>query len=299
MSFRFGTLALRRLEDVNDAMKPWLTFSAFLTLLLASCSAAFAAGTNEWKLVWADEFDGQGVADPARPDPKKWTFDLGGNGWGNNELQAYTRRPENVRVENGHLVIEARRESFQGKDGPRRDYTSARLKTLGLASWTYGRIEARIKVPQGQGIWPAFWMMGTNISKVGWPTCGEIDVMEIIGKEPSTLHGTIHGPGHSGAGGISHKTTLPDGKKFADDFHLFAVEWTTEKITWFLDGMAYASVTPDRLPKGAKWVYTGPQFLLLNLAVGGHWPGNPDATTTFPQRLLVDYVRVYQPGEIK
>ncbi|MDW8310531.1 MAG: family 16 glycosylhydrolase, partial [Verrucomicrobiales bacterium] len=200
----------------------------------------------------------------------------------------YTSRTNNARLEGGCLIIEARQENWQGSN-----YTSARLKTQGKASWLYGRFEARIQIPRGQGIWPAFWMLGTNITSVGWPNCGEIDIMENIGREPNIVHGTVHGPGYSGGGGISGAYTLPGGVAFADDFHVFAVEWTTNRIEWFVDGQRYFTVTPTNLPSGAPWVFDRPQFLLLNVAVGGNWPGYPDGTTMFPQRMRVDYVRVF------
>jgi len=256
--------------------------------LLASTTAVHAAAG--WSLVWADEFD---QADGAAPDPAKWVFDLGGNGWGNNELQTYTDRRQNSRIEAGKLVIEARKESFTGGDGIARGYTSARLKTLGKAAWALGRVEARIKVPQGQGIWPAFWMLGTNFPSAGWPTCGEIDIMEHIGREPATVHGTIHGPGYSGGRGIGGGLTLSNNVPVAADFHLFAIEWEAGRIRWFMDNRLYFTATTASLPSGAPWVFNAPQFLLLNLAVGGSWPGNPDPTTVFPQRYEVDFVRVY------
>jgi len=236
-----------------------------------------------WQLVWSDEFK---QPDGSTPDPTKWGYDVGGNGWGNNEMEYYTTN--NARIEGGKLVIEARKESLGGKD-----ITSARLLTKGKCSWTYGRIEARIQIPRGQGIWPAFWMLGTNIDSVPWPTCGEIDIMENIGKEPSIVHGTVHGPGYSGGAGIGGPFTLPGGKTFADDFHIFAIEWETNRIRWFVDGQPYFSVTPASLPKNTQWVFNQPKFIILNLAVGGGWPGYPDAKTTFPQRMVVDYVRVY------
>jgi len=254
-------------------------------LLLGITCWALSAHGQKWKRVWSDEFQ---QANGSSPDAGKWSFDLGGDGWGNDELEYYTSRTNNARVESGKLVIEARHETFGG-----RNYTSARLLTKGKWSWKYGRIEARIKVPSGQGLWPAFWMMATNIDAVGWPTGGEIDIMEIIGREPATVHGTIHGPGYSGAGGIGGPFVLPAGAAFADKFHVFAIEWETNRIVWFVDDKPYFTATPQSLPKGAQWVFSTPQFLLLNLAVGGGWPGNPDATTKFPQRMLVDYVRVY------
>jgi beta-glucanase (GH16 family) len=191
-------------------------------------------------------------------------------------------------------VIEADQESYGGKN-----YTSGRMNTKDKWSWTYGRIEARIKIPKGQGIWPAFWMLGTNIDSAGWPTCGETDIMENIGKtnDQGTAHGTIHGPqsggDYNGGAGVGGSYTLPGGAALADDFHVFAVEWTTNQIKWFVDSNQYFTATPASLPSGGTWVFTQPQFLIVNVAVGGNWPGNPDGTTVFPQQMLVDYVRVY------
>jgi beta-glucanase (GH16 family) len=168
------------------------------------------------------------------------------------------------------------------------------LKTQGKFSQKYGRFEARIKIPYGQGIWPAFWMLGADIEKKSWPKCGEIDIMENIGKEPGIVHGTIHGPGYSGANGIGAPLSLPPGQRFADDFHIYAVEWEQKVIRFYVDDHLYQTRTPANLPPGAKWVYQHPFFVLLNVAVGGGWPGSPDASTTFPQTMLVDYVRVYR-----
>jgi beta-glucanase (GH16 family)/photosystem II stability/assembly factor-like uncharacterized protein len=244
-----------------------------------------------YTLVFSDEFDG---ANSSAPDPQKWVHDIGGWGWGNNELQTYTNRTENSYQENGHLVIKALKETFTGPDGITRDYTSARLKTQGKFEQQYGRYEARIKVPFGQGLWPAFWMLGNNIDSVGWPVCGEIDIMEHIGRIPATAYGTIHGPGFSGAAGIQGVYNLPDGQFFADDFHVFAVEWDPHAVRWYIDGNLYKTVTPSSLPANSSWVFEHPFFMLLNVAVGGDWPGSPDATTVFPQTMLVDYVRVYE-----
>lgn len=246
--------------------------------------AIAAADLPGWKLVWSDEFAG---TNGTPPDPAKWAYDTGGGGWGNNELQYYTDRTVNSRVENGSLVIEARAENYGG-----RSYTSARLLTRNKSSWTYGRMEARIRIPRGRGIWPAFWMLGNDIGTAGWPACGEIDIMENIGSVPATLHGTVHGPGYSGGNGVSGSVNLPNGA-LADDFHLYAVEWEENRIRWFLDGVPYFTVTPASLPNGAAWVFNKPQFPILNVAVGGNWPGSPDASTVFPQRMTVDYVRVY------
>jgi beta-glucanase (GH16 family) len=269
-------------------MKVFATFAWVLGCCLAPGFSALAQNANDWTLVWADEF---AQPDGTSPDPGKWTFDRGAGGWGNNELECYTSRTNNVRIEDGKLVIEARQEDYTGSH-----YTSGRLKTKGLAAWTYGRIEARIQIPRGQGIWPAFWMLGTNIDSVGWPKCGEIDIMENVGREPGLIHGTVHGPGYSGGGGIGGPASLPRSEAFADAFHVNAVEWTTNRHCWSVDGHEYFRITPDNLPKGKSWVFQAPQFILLNLAVGGQWPGYPDATTKFPQRMVVDYVRVYAPA---
>ena len=263
-------------------------------LLSASLPRSAAAGNRDpkkWRLVWSDEFnDRNGSA----VDSTRWSFDIGGHGWGNNELETYTSRASNAHVEDGSLVITALKETFTGPDKITRDYTSARLLTRKKFSQQYGRFEARIKIPFGQGIWPAFWMLGENIETVHWPNCGEIDIMENIGREPSTVHGTFHGPGYSGGKGVSAAYTLPNGEKFADDFHIFAVEWESNVIRFYADGKLYSTRTPADLPAGASWVFDHPFFLILNVAVGGGWPGNPDETTVFPQRMLVDYVRVYQ-----
>jgi beta-glucanase (GH16 family) len=244
-----------------------------------------ALGATDWKLVWSDEFNG---AANTPPDATKWTYDLGGDGWGNQELEIYTKRPENVSQDGeGHLIIRA------VKTGTGH-YTSARIKTQGKFTVEYGKIAVRMKIPHGQGMWPAFWMLGADNKTAGWPDCGEIDVMENIGKEPSIVHGTMHGPGYSGSNGIGHEYSLPGGQALADDFHVYAVEWSSDAITFSLDDKPYGTVSPTDLPAGTHWVYNHPFFLLLNLAVGGNWPGNPDNTTQFPQALVADWVRVWK-----
>jgi beta-glucanase (GH16 family) len=265
--------------------------AAILGVSLTTCPTAHAANPAVWSLVWSDDFDGPSSS-PV--DSSKWSFDLGGNGWGNNELETYTSRTANADREGGLLVIKALKETFKGSDNITRDYTSARLLTKTKFSQTYGRFEARIKIPYGQGIWPAFWMLGDNINTAGWPNCGEIDIMENIGKEPSIVHGTFHGPGYSGGNGIGAAYTLSNGQKFSDDFHTFAVEWEPNVVRFYVDGLLYRTQTPADLPAGKTWVFDHPFFIILNVAVGGFWPGNPDATTVFPQQMLVDYVRVYQ-----
>ena len=256
--------------------------------------------TRAWELSWSDEFDGPAGA---LPDLSVWTPEIGDGtangipGWGNAERQTYTDDPANLSTDGeGNLVIrvlETDGDAPQCYYGEPCEYSSARIITLGAVEVTYGRVEARIKLPYGQGIWPAFWMLGSDIGEVSWPASGEIDIMENIGREPSTIHGTIHGPGYSAGSGIGRGVTLPDGQRFADDFHVFAIDWTPAGITWSLDGTPYSTVTPDDLPAGAPWVFDKPFFIILNVAVGGYWPGYPDETTTFPQEMLIDYVRVY------
>lgn len=250
-----------------------------------------APAASGWNLVWRDEFDGP---NGSKVDRQKWTLETGGGGWGNNELEYYTDHRQNAHLENGALVIKAIKETYTRPDGVTHNYTSARLKTQDKFAQAYGRFVARIKIPYGQGIWPAFWMLGQDIPQVGWPKCGEIDVLENIGKEPFTIHGTLHGPGYSGDAGIGASYTLPNGKQFADAYHLYAVEWEPKAIRWYVDGVCYKTITPTNLPPGKTWVFDKPFFLLLNVAVGGNWPGNPDSSTVFPQVMSVDYVRVYK-----
>ena len=256
----------------------------------ASAGVSSSSGPNRnWVLTWSDEFIGP---NGSPPDSTKWVVESGGNGWGNEEMESYTPRAENLRLENGNLVIEAMREEFMGSDGVKRHYTSARLKTQGKFSQTYGRFEARIQIPSGQGVWPAFWLLGDDFPATDWPACGEIDVMENFDVDKSTNHGSIHGPGYSGYKSVSSGYTLPHGS-FSDDFHVFALEWEPQVIRFYVDGSLYSTRTPADLPNGARWIYDHPFFLILNLAVGGKFRRNPDGSNDFPQRMLVDYVRVY------
>jgi beta-glucanase (GH16 family) len=268
-----------------------------LTLLLFGFLSAHAqkpvpppTDHPSWTLVWSDEFNG---GNGSVPDRSKWVIETGGNGWGNHELEYYTNRLQNVQVQDGNLVITARKEAYSDSTGALWSYTSARLKTQGKFQQAYGRFEARIQIPRGQGIWPAFWMLGDDIDPRGWPACGEIDIMENIGKEPSIVHGTIHGPGYSGGKGIGSPFSLPARQNFADDFHIYAVEWEPDVMRFYVNDRLYATRTPADLPRDAKWAYDHPFFIVLNVAVGGDWPGNPDSTAKFPQNMLVDYVRVY------
>jgi beta-glucanase (GH16 family) len=248
---------------------------------LAGAPAASAVG----QLVWADEFNG---AAGSAPNPAVWTHELGASGWGNNELQNYVNSRANSAMDgNGNLVITARR------DGA--GYTSARLVTNDKVELQYGRIEASIKIPRGQGIWPAFWMLGAGFPQTSWPNSGEIDIMENIGREPHLVHGTVHGPGYSGANGISGTYQHPQGWSFADTWHTFAIDWKPGEITWFVDGQQYHRVTRASVG-GNQWVFDQKFFLILNLAVGGDWPGYPDGSTQFPQQMFVDYIHVFDNG---
>ena len=269
-----------------------ILFGCLLTGCQRQASAFVSSAPNPnriWVLTWSDEFTGPAGSSP---DQTKWVLESGGNGWGNDELEYYTPRPENVRLENGNLVLEALKEEFKGADGVRRHYTSGRIKTLGRFSQAYGRFEARMRIPNGQGVWPAFWMLGDDFPTVGWPECGEIDIMENVDIEKSRIHGSIHGPGYSARESLTSAFTLPQGP-FSDAFHVFAVEWEPQTIRFFVDDELYATKTPADLPTGAKWVFDHPFFMILNLAVGGNLPASPDGSTEFPQRMLVDYVHVY------
>ncbi len=251
-----------------------------------------------WKLAWSDEFNGPAGTPP---NPAIWGHEIGdgtanGNrGWGNNELEYYTDSPKNAAQDGaGNLVITALKaepdSNLQCYYGPCQ-YTSARLLTANKVEFTYGRIETRVKLPRGNGLWPAFWALGTNIAKVGWPKSGEIDIMEYIGRQPRRIFGTIHGPGYSGSGGFTKTKDLPD--DLAGDFHVFAIEWQPDKIVWYFDGQIYNQATPEDITPN-QWVFNQPFFLLLNVAVGGNLGGPVSPATVFPQTLTVDYVRQYQ-----
>jgi beta-glucanase (GH16 family) len=242
-------------------------------------------------LVWSDNFNGSAGSEP---NPRKWSFDTGGGGWGNEELEYYTSRSVNAELDgHGHLVITARAETHTGSDGVTRNYTSARLQMLHKFEFEYGLVEARIKVPVGQGLLPAFWMLGNGANYPGgWPASGEIDTMEVRGSQPYVVNGTIHGPWssarHGMGGSLRSRTSLASG------FHVYGVEWTPDRISFMLDGSVYETITPADLPKGAAWPFGHPFFLLLDLAVGGRWAGLPSPTTPFPAKMIVDWVRVWQ-----
>ena len=276
-------------------------------LLLVAIGAASAQTTGGWQLVWSDEFNGTAGTPP---DPKNWNYDIGGGGWGNGEAETYTNSTQNAFQDgNGNLVIRAIRDSSG-------NYTSARLQTGSPGAstqttdgkWQYGMVVARIKIPFGHGVWPAFWMLGENISTVSWPTCGEMDIMENFGTFNNNINinnGTIHGPvssaanagDYGGGDGIGASYTLPLGEQVNTDYHVYAIEWSANSVEFFVDGALYETRTPASLPSGAPWVFNNNFFILLNLAIGGPstFLGTPSATAPFPnQDMLVDYVRVYQ-----
>ena len=258
----------------------WLTFLA----LAGGCTPSDA----DWVVVWEDDFKG---AEDAAPDEQIWVHDVGGDGWGNQQLEYNTDRTDNASLDgNGFLRITAKREDYEGNA-----YTSARLKTLDTFEVQYGRIEARIWLPEGKGLWPAFWMLGADFPDVGWPACGEIDIMEFRGENPSEVLGTLHGPGYSGGSGVGG--SVDTGASLADGFHVYAVEWDPDHIAWYVDDTQFFRAHPGDLPEGSPWVYDHEFFLLLNLAVGGTFVEEPDDTTTFPAVMGIDYVRVSQRAE--
>ena len=264
-----------------------LALVTLIALVATGCGGTAPGPTGAWVQTWADEFEG-GAGQ--RPDPTKWGAEVGGSGFGNNEQEYYTDSAANASLDGkGNLAIVARKESQGG-----RSYTSARLVTKGRLEQKYGKFEARIQLPTGRGIWPAFWMLGANGDTNAWPACGEIDIMEQRGQEPLINHGSLHGPGYSGGAAISRAYPLPGPRSFHDDFHVFTVEWDPAQIVFSVDGDQYQIVKASALPASSPWVYDHPFFLILNIAVGGDYVGSPSAATAFPQTMLVDWVRAYQ-----
>ena len=258
-----------------------------LLFLSASCIPDSPELADErWALIWHDEFRGE--AD-SPPDADRWDFDIGTgeSGWGNNELQYYTDRPENIRQNGeGFLIITGRREAYEGQE-----WTSARIKTQDLFAFAYGKVEARIKLPRGSGLWPAFWMLGSDIEDVSWPACGEIDIMENFAASDVEVSGTIHGPGYSGGASFGGAYTFPEGEDITG-FHTYRVEWDPEHIAWYVDDALYHTATPGDVV--GPWVLDHPFFLILNLAIGGIPVQGPDDTTPDASELVIDWVRVYQ-----
>ena len=276
-----------------------------VTLTLFDDAAIGSTAEAGWEPFFADEFD---ASAGTSPDWSVWTPEIGDGtangipGWGNNELQAYSDSTENVAHDGeGHLVITAKASNGDAPEcyyGGPCEYTSARLITLDTIEFTYGRVEASLKIPYGNGLWPAFWLLGADIAEVPWPASGEIDIMENIGREPFTVHGTVHGPGYSGGNGVGRPYQLPGGAAFSAVFHEYAFEWEPGELRWYVDDVLFSTVTPDDIPAGTEWVYDHPFFIILNVAVGGNWPGLPDETTEFPQTMEIDYVRVLQPADV-
>ncbi|HEX6432192.1 MAG TPA: glycoside hydrolase family 16 protein [Niastella sp.] len=259
----------------------------FSSMIAFNCMNKPASPVNvsgKYELVWADEFD-KGI----QPDSSRWSYNVGGHGWGNEECQTYTdQRPENARLEKGLLIIEARRETRNG-----RNYTSARLVTKGKGEWTYGKVEVKAKLPRGRGTWPAIWMLPVNNTYGRWPKSGEVDIMEHVGFNAGKIHGTIHTEAFNHTAGTQKgkQITMPD---VQDAFHLYSIEWTTEKIDFLIDNNIYFSFRNDHT-NYSTWPFDQPFYLLLNVAVGGAWGGKHGIDDSiFPQQLLVDYVRVYQ-----
>lgn len=266
-------------------------FPAFLLGLIAfsffSCDPDETQTVTTFEnVVMEENFDGTEL------DTSLWSYDIGDgssqglSGWGNNELQYYTDRPENVKVEDGILNITARKEAYEEAS-----YTSGRILTKLNFDQKYGRFEARMKLPWGQGLWPAFWLLGADIDEVGWPQTGEIDIMEYRGQEPTRIHGSVHGPGYSGAEAVSKSYNL-EGDRFDTDFHVFGIEWGKDYINFYVDDDLYNQITPEDVD--GEWVYNKPFYILINMAVGGSFVGSPTEDTVFPQTLEIDYVRVYQ-----
>ncbi|MCT2537847.1 carbohydrate binding domain-containing protein [Aquibacillus koreensis] len=262
---------------------------------ISSVSAVENDSSEDWNLVWSDEFDGSEI------NMDNWSYDVPTNGRWNGEIQSYTEN--NAFIEDGSLILEAREEDITETDGQTYNYSSAKLITQGKQKWTYGKVEVKAKMPTGQGIWPAIWMMPEDEPFYGtWPVSGEIDIMEMLGHEPDTVHGTVHfGEPHQQIQG-THE--LPDGQTFADDYHVYSIEWEPGEIRWFIDGELYHTAN-DWFTKhndnADDYTYPAPFdqdfFLIMNISVGGSWPGNPDDTTVFPQQMAVDYVRVYEKDE--
>jgi beta-glucanase (GH16 family) len=287
-------------RNLNKFLKiKYLSLSVILAFLVLGCDLDETQDVAQLNnLVLSEEFNVDGM-----PDPSLWAFETGDGtaqgipGWGNNELQNYTDRPENVKVENGVLVITAQEEDFEGSN-----YTSGRIITQGLFEQQYGRFEARIRLPIGKGIWPAFWLLGNDCDQNPWPQCGEIDIMEYLGDSPTVVFGTVHGPGYNAGDSISKEYEL-ENDRFDTGFHIFGIEWGPDYINYYVDGDLYQRITPETVAEEAvtnsglanagEWVFNRPFYMIINIAVGGNLPGAPNAETEFPQRMFVDYVRVY------
>jgi beta-glucanase (GH16 family) len=298
---------MKKMKNMNlSIISYWIIISSVALLhifMLINCSGDESGGSNisaptdsipsppGWKLVWNDEFSGSSL------DPAKWEYEVNGQGGGNNELQYYTDREINSFISSGNLVIRAMQESYTGPDGTR-EYTSARIRTKNKGDWKYGRFTIKAKLPYGQGLWPAIWMLPTDWEYGGWAASGEIDIMELVGHEPNKVHGTLHYggsyPANTQSGG---PFTLPSGS-FSDSYHEFTLEWEETEFRWYVDGNLYLTQT-DWFTNAAPYPapFDKKFHLILNVAVGGNWPGSPDQTTKFPQTMVIDYVRIYEKVE--
>lgn len=271
---------------------PLVIFMSLSTAFLCT-NRASATPPPGYTLAWSDEFD---QPDGSMPDPKTWNYVDWDPGQVNNELQAYSTKQRHLHIVSDPDATDGKALEIRATTDGKGNYWSGRINTAHKFSTQYGYIEARIKLTHGQGTWPAFWMLGDNDGEVGWPRCGEIDIMENKGKEPGINHGSMHGPGYSGGHCLTGTYTLPNGQAFSDGYHTFAILWEENKVTFYVDDAPYETRTPADLAPGKDWVYNHPFYIVLNLAIGGQFGGDPDSTTTFPQDLLVDYVRVYKPA---
>lgn len=265
-----------------------ILFFLMVAIGLVACNVSETQNIErvDWQLVWSDDFDGAAGTSPSETN---WNYDIGRgqDGWGNQELQSYTNDPQNIALDgNGNLIITARKLGDT--------FSSARINTKGKFAQTYGRFEARLKTPYGPGLWPAFWMLGSDIDEVSWPQAGEIDIMELRGQLPHIISGSVHGPGYSAAGAVSKSYGLQNGR-FDADFHVLAAEWFPDRIDFFVDDFLYQRITKDQIEEaGNEWVFNKDFYLLLNVAVGGSYVGFPSADTPFPQQMVIDYVKVYR-----
>lgn len=276
-----------------------MTFASCLalSLVLLATLPALAVPPPGYNLTWSDEFQ-QPLGTP--PSKSHWSYDTGANGWGNNEMQNYVSDTQHAQIVADPAAIGGKALQIlvtsDGQGIKHGSFQSARLLTQGKFAFQYGYVEARVRMPYGQGLWPAFWLLGTNLGDpgVGWPNCGEIDIMESKGSKPGWNASSLHGPGYSGGGCLTSAYTLPAGQQFKDKYHTFGLLWKRDFVQFFVDGVPFETRTPADIP-GKAWAYNHPFFLILNVAVGGSFSGSPDTTTVFPQKMLIDYIRVYQP----
>jgi len=279
--YSFGMLLFARMYGTSCRL-------AIIGTMVLFCISTGSVARAQAHLVWSDEFNGEHSV----PDLANWKFEVGGGGWGNHELETYCAPGSGV-ITGGYLHVVARRNAA-GK------WTSARMTSKGLKSFQYGRIEARIQIPAGPGVWPAFWMLGDDVGQRPWPACGELDIMENVGKEPGKIHGSVHGTGFTGTP-LTTVATLQGDAEFAAGFHTYGMIWSPGRVQYYVDDPArpYATYTRADLPPGAVWPFDdGRYFFVLNLAMGGDWPGPPAATTPATVEMLVDYVRVYQDEQL-